>query len=291
MSDETTRSLTRLAESGSPADLARSLVARLRVAPRCEACAPEHLPKGTKPNHVLEDIRPFNGGTRPAFTARVVPCPSCAGTGSPLRARLELAAYCGSEAARLALGPRACLPLCFGPNAAGESVHAEGCPAWWHDRAAFPLWLSGLSRWVNIGPVPGWVSVRAAVAAARVALDAHPDAPGKAPRGTWPRSPLAGLERAEAYNAPRRAIEAAEAWLACPCERHSQACAGVGAAHNLPEGFYELVEMVTLDYTHGGSDVVGLGGVAHHAASLLRDNGETLVRRAISEALVEWALT
>jgi hypothetical protein len=70
-------------------------------------------------------------------------CPACAGTGSSLMARVQLAAYCRDETAR-AIAP------------ARE----------WSD-AIFADWARGLAKWADVGPAPGWVLTRAAVAAAR----------------------------------------------------------------------------------------------------------------------------
>ena len=62
------------------------LVDRLRSAPLCEACAGD--------GGWVRSV-PFSGQPRVR-----VECTRCAGTGSPLRARVELAAYCGDLAAR-----------------------------------------------------------------------------------------------------------------------------------------------------------------------------------------------
>lgn len=84
MSDLTTRALDRAARAeDSPGARGHALAVRLRSAPMCGAC---------------------DGCGAMRRDDDVTPCRRCAGTGSPLRARVELAAHCGSPVARAALG-------------------------------------------------------------------------------------------------------------------------------------------------------------------------------------------
>lgn len=164
--DTTIRRRQREAAAGDPAAEAAWLAERLRAAPGCERC----------------DASTYGAGTLrvATTTAALVMCPSCAGTGSPFRARLELAAYCGSEAARAALGdPPRGFPIPF--TIKDPPTGMDRLAYRWHVldvRWGLGRWVAGLSRWSDVGPVPGWVLVRAAVAAARLALpkymaDAH----------------------------------------------------------------------------------------------------------------------
>lgn len=187
-------------------------------------------------------------------------CPSCAGTGLTLRPRVELAAYCGDEASR----------------------HAGGLEGWATPNInpterPFSEWLAGLSRW---GPR---VLVRAAIAAARVALRFLPcgGSPhrqqGKA--GRWYRK--VGIEPCGAgewepceCDEARRAIEAAEAWVECPCEEHLLA-------------WWEAVPQPPLTWVPVPLDTE-LGHLAIQGAAQLA--GEAPVRSAIQRALISWAL-
>jgi hypothetical protein len=189
MSDTRSRALERAAASGSVDDQARALVARLRTAPGCERCG------GTGRVWVHLSRRHF---------AREETCPPCAGTGSPFRARVELAAFAGHEAAAATLQPFADdpyvasgAPTACSPCVAGDrrNYTFAGDGSWWclkhaHEHHDLALWLRGLARWSDIGPAPGWALRMAAVAAARAALTAlrcddphssHPD--WQAPRG------------------------------------------------------------------------------------------------------------
>ncbi|MCO5172530.1 MAG: hypothetical protein M9894_40050 [Planctomycetes bacterium] len=113
--------------------------------------------------------------------------------------RVRLAAYLGDPAARLLLGPKAPdLPV----------IRARGGLELNQRR-----WITGLRAYGK-----EWL-VRAAVAIARARFTA------------WDRWD-------EADERPRRALAAAEAWLACPCEAHAEEAdlaqhAALGAAHAL----------------------------------------------------------
>jgi hypothetical protein len=283
MTDVRLRDAERRALSGSVEDQARALVARLRTAPGCERCG------GTGKA----------GPWDPAWDAldvRRAPCPSCAGTGSPFRARVELAAYAGSEAARAACpdaerpmkastfapherheafsgfisglsrwsdispgGP--CAPACWGPNEAGERVHADGCRSF----------------------VRGWVLILASVAAARVAHKAA----RRAASGPGGQS-MSALAAREALRASLRsaiaAIEAAEKWLACPCEEHERAV--VSASGGSPGSritFYEGPAILLRSW-----GIKEQWEQAVFRASELA--GESPVLNAIRSSLIEWSL-
>lgn len=138
--------------SQAPEDAARVLVDRLRRAVPCESCG------GYGVSNVVR-----GDGERKSLG---VPCGRCAGTGSPFRALVELAAYCGHEAARLSLPQwRRC---------AGAGCYLRcAAPTWHHpvdnsglanahiDCVDIGKWVAGLARWGQE------IQVRAAVAAAR----------------------------------------------------------------------------------------------------------------------------
>lgn len=238
MTDQALQELRRAAKA-SPWDLhsqVKLLRARMRVGEACEgACSP------------VSDM-PIHNGTP------VSACPRCAGLA--LRERIELAAYAGSEAARLLW----CEWDRSMPNHdAGKVPFAlyrarKGLPL------KFNLWLQGLTRWGQ------HVQIRAAVAAARCAL---------------PVASLGVFQNQSAVGA----IEATAVWLACPCEEHYQACAAASATLwsaqvGLPPTWaYVAVNSV---------DSADQAARAIQAAAQLVP--EPTLRAAICEALVSWAL-
>lgn len=280
MSDQRLREAERRALTGSVEEKAKALTARVRTAPGCERCGGRGLSSPPTSG-------PRKG--RPDYAER---CPACAGTGSPLRARVELAAYCREEAAHAALGlPPAnlmlarttpldvmvrnlsrwadispggpCAPDCWGPNEAGERVHADGCRSF----------------------KPGWVLVRAAVAAARVALDV--DAAQWSEISRWKQA--------------RHAIEAAETWLACPCEEHRIAAVRALLAADPTSGGLERGWLPVVPNRSGGGwgeETVGVWPSTADTAEWNRRAiglaanlaGEQPVRDAIRSALVKFAL-
>lgn len=107
-------------------------------------------------------------------------CSRCAGTGSRLQARIELAAYCGDLGALAAL----CCP--HDDIRDGD----RGCICYYaRPETPFAAWVARLSRWADVGRAPE----RAAVAAAR-----H----------VWARAP-----RDHGGDRALRLLEGAEAWL------------------------------------------------------------------------------
>ena len=252
MSDHTLSSLRRRArQTGSTEDRAAVIVARLRSAPACERCGGTGLVSMT-----------LGAGSQA--------CPSCAGTGSPLRARVELAAHCRDEAAR------AVIPI-------AEAHHPSGrWTSWEHmdQHQALGAWVKSLARWSDIHPrALGWVLVRAAVAAARVALeemrcdDPHSNSPDwQAPRGHRATGCASGA-------APRRAIAAAEAWLAGdPTEERWTA---------FHVAYVEAGHLAWLPPPCSTAHVARILDAISAAAALA---GEAPVRRAICDSLVSWAL-
>jgi hypothetical protein len=234
-------------------------------------------------------------------------CSLCAGTGSPFRARVELAAYAGSEAARAAVGApilvAPALPPLPCPGSEGSwhaAPHGACFCGYGYDAHVNPdknprlarelglgAFLRGLSLWADVGPAPGWVLVRAAVAAARVALPEWEiqnvdEFDYQEPGGAWRSASVVG-------DAPRRAIEAAEAWLACPCEEH------LGAWHDAcvaQDGNALVPVWVPYPNIHDYfGQRRGCALDAHEriaAASHLA--GEAPVLNAIRSSLIEWSL-
>lgn len=273
MTDSRLRLAERRAASGGVADEAALLVERLRVEPACGACGGDGLARRLV-------------GKQERLKA---PCPACAGSGSPLRGRVELAAFLGDPAAR------SVSRVPFGP------VVWDGVRGLNPETLSLVEWLRLLSsRWAGLtdrDSKPSNVMVRAAVAAARVALPVWCDstrlsgrtglhAGRVAKEGHCGRCTVRILGDAR----PGDAVEVVESWLAFPCEERRQDCAGVGgspsAVHDLPEGFYELVEMVALGYFDGTSDVVGMRGAVSHFVALA---GEAPVRAGVCSSLVSWA--
>jgi hypothetical protein len=288
MSDTKLRDAERRALSGSVEDQARALVARLRAAPGCGRCGGQGTDWRDGP--WLAVVPP------PADYRPPVSCPSCAGTGSPFRARVELAAYCGDEAPRAALGG-GWLARDF------KTIDRADARVWWGTSDGdkwriFDLggFAQNLSRWADVGPHAGWVLVLASVAAARVALapweqskagsgpnaghaDTHSDAPDEPP---WPQSILDCPECTN--HAPRRAIEAAEKWLACPCEEHERAVVSAGGGSPGSRiTFYEGPAILLRSW----------GIKAQWEQAVLRASelaGESPVLNAIRSSLIEWSL-
>lgn len=232
-----------------------------------------------------------------------------AGTLAP--ERLELAAYCGHEAARWALGKCSCgcgwphgIATVAGPFATDLDRHRDHT-----DSRDLPVWVAGLSRWEPA------VLTRAAVAAARVALPEW-----LAELGWWlnGRDTIAGFdglvhtslrrqsdEDCRAAEAPVLAIEAAEAWLAEPSEANRIAAArALLAARPVDGGLNRAwLPMVPTSFAAGTHPTREGGGwgeeppypgpslwntqAIEHAVAL---TSAASVREAIQRALIAWAL-
>lgn len=192
--------------------------------------------------------------------------------------RLELAAYVGDADARAALvafeddpdvdggHPTACIPCrAFdGRNYVilrGSEWH---CLKHAHEHPDLALWVRGLSRWGSE------VLVTAAVAAARQALPVWASQSGCELCASSHSHIVCG----HATRA-RRAVEAVEAWIACPCEQHwtERHEAYVDAGHRA------WLPAPGDDRAHES---------VQHAARIA---GEPAVRQAIRTALVQWALS
>jgi hypothetical protein len=155
-------------------------------------------------------------------------------------------------------------------------------------------WVAGLPRWHTLGPVAWWVPVRAASAAARVALarwerDEETCCCGSSARGhSWgdghtfthacayyTQDQPEGISPCECASPnPRRAVDAVDAWLACPCTAHWNAkhVAYVEAGH--------------LEWLPAPAAERAIESI-QPAADLA---GEARVRDAIRTALTTWAL-
>jgi hypothetical protein len=241
MTDTALRTTTRAAAAtGSVDDQARALVARLRAAPVCERC----------------------GGERVADVRREWRCGACAGAGYALRARVELAAYCGDEAAIGAVGHQikyACSCRGTDPTHGHGPLRVSGVP--------FADWLAGLAVWADVGPAPGWVLAAAIHAPQRDALAACDE--------QWTT-----ISR---WKEARAAVDAMARWLSQPNEKHQaeveRRCDGAGPR----------LRFVT-SMRHVFYDV----GRDHYTADAILDAavvlGEAPVRDAIRAALVAWAL-
>lgn len=244
--------------------------------------------------------------------------------------RLELAAYCGHRAAREALGPKVVKHVrgevccCGSESDCAEhgyygvegythnfvhacdyykvececevSVEIEEKPREWADRASLSAWLAGLSRWGKEA------TDRAAVAAARVAAEQSAMCPTGG--GAWHAAPHGGCFCGYGWDAHRnpdknprlhdaiRAIEAAEAYLACPGEeRWTRSGEALWTAWH--EAYVNAGHLAWLPFpvgrlpgqTHGADHNCE---VPQHAARL--PAGEAPVGEAIQRALIAWAL-
>lgn len=248
--DTTISALRREAAAGDPAAEARLLVARLRAAPVCGACGGRRL------------VTPPTSGPRAGDPRYTEGCPACAGTGSPFRARLELAAYCGHAPATAARG-------------------GAWTPEWQAsvDGLALPVWLPGLSRW------GAETLQRAALAAARAC-----EAPWRArvidPDGAyagegWPSQPE---QIAEALDEAERALPLAD----------RVPTGHLVARESLPDFAYFAAVAVLGDQSGGHPErravraILGNGHANRTAA--LEVAGEAPARAAICSTLVAWAL-
>lgn len=175
--------------------------------------------------------------------------------------RLQLAAYLGDEAAEEALGQRPHVPPTI----------------------TIGRWVRGLARPTD-GRYPDWAAqayARAAAAAARATL---PCFAGRDPAGAV------------------RAVDALDAWIACPCDEHGRASAA--AASHVPQsppgpaGLFAsrgvrfaglaILRAAAVSLVQGGAPATASASDA--AADAARATSAEVVRAAIREALVPWAL-
>ncbi len=152
------------------------------------------------------------------------------------REDVELMAYCGNTVARKVVEW-----CCYkGWNYTDHAYHVQPCA----DAPSFSAWLSGIEMWGRMS------LVRAACAAARVALEKH----CQMPYGQCPCRPF-------------KAVRAAESWVRCPCEEHQRAwhqiSTGAGAQEWCPSpAFSDVRAILAADRLTGG----GLAGEAICAA-------------------------
>lgn len=203
--------------------------------------------------------------------------------------RVALAAYCGDADARAAApgAPWALHASTFAPHERHEAL------------AGF---LAGLSRWGTE------VRIRAAVAAAWVALDGWLSTRQPAlrrwrntlvndGRGGWRlkllRHDVIVLDSAPdgfRHYAPLRAIEAAEAWLTCPCNEHQSAAQDAASTGELRITFEsawwrQLSNLMLLDQCLQASQC--LEALAMSASRLVAPYDR--VRNEIQAAIIDWA--
>lgn len=143
--------------------------------------------------------------------------------GELTREQIELAAWCSDEAARAVVwARRAKKSPIYEPWGTCErnchwvgGVHEPGCKYY-----EFLDWLKGLQRFGKM------TMVRASVAAARKALFVWEKTNcwcDQLVRTERLIGPAVGPEGCVGVSSPRLAIEAAEAWVLCPCEEHRKA--------------------------------------------------------------------
>lgn len=99
------------------------------------------------------------------------------------------------------------------------------------------------------------------------------------------RAALAALAPLGAGGAASRAVAAVEAWLFCPCEEHRLACKALHDGTAFPYGspWRYVLSSVSAGCVYG-SDVANAARLAARLAGALH------VREAIQRALIEWAL-
>ena len=175
-----------------------------------------------------------------------------------------MAAYCGDEGAQEALGLWRCKECgcCC-------SVETRGCL-----QCPLAYWVRDLRHWGQA------VQVRAAVAAARVALCEH-EREGSLAFVQAMANRAHGKEMAfQQFHAPRRAIEAAEAWLAAPSDATQESWRRANVAAGYPFHSDWLPPAFNMD-------AVPREETLQRCARLA---GEAPVREAIQSALIGWAL-
>lgn len=154
MSDSALQDLRRRVRSGDATAEVPLLVARLRAAPACEKCGGRGQVEAIEVPVLLSSVLRGERYWRPLTNPHTVSCTACAGTGSPFRARVDLAAWLGSEAARHAVDPEHTTGTYFHlPPTADRphGIHGDGI--------RFDEWLSDLKRWADVGPASEWVLV------------------------------------------------------------------------------------------------------------------------------------
>lgn len=262
MADARLRALERAAATGSVEDRAAHLRARARAGELGMVLPCEHAGSSY-------------GGQRIGERSWETPHP-CATSGRVWlpQGRLELAAYAGDEAARVAVGTCSC--GCGWPLGTETSAGRLGPDLDHSDTRGFLTWARGVGRWGRE------VQARGELAAGEVAYTAWLASHGLVERdgrirevdpGDW-CSRAALNPSAPDPRAPRRALDACAAWLECQCEEHLAAWrrhASVGAPNWTP--------------TPADQDQVPTS--VELAARLA---GEAAVRAAMQAGLRAWAL-
>lgn len=227
--------------------------------------------------------------------------------------KLELAAYVGHAAARKAAG-HGCCPRhqALGRDPQEGALARLLCsesPLSVHD--PLPAWVRGLSRW------GAEVQVRAAVAAGWVALGAEErrvgvvwDEANRVYRHDTDSFDPASMNLVHRLLDARRAIEAAEAWLCCPCEEHRIAAARALLDARPVDGGLDRAWLPTVPtrFKAGTHPTRGGGGWGEEPAGFVPCTADVdewnhravdlsarlatpgAVRTAISQHLTSWAL-
>jgi hypothetical protein len=207
-------------------------------------------------------------------------------SGQLSRERLELAAYCGDDAALAVLGD------VFADERGHFFDYASiGLTNPLKRESVLPVrldsWLSGLSRWSG---APYYSLVRAAVAAAWTALAPWCDSTRMSGRvGLHAKRQETERHGCTRCGPQQQALRAANEWLGCPCHSHQIAWyESTEAAYDADriDAWLPYPDLWNpIDITRGSAlDAdVRIG----HAVRLA---GDQPVREAIQQALISWAL-
>lgn len=180
--------------------------------------------------------------------------------GEITRDRVDLAAYCGNRVARALVGQ--------------EGFRFE-------DHLSLEVWTKGLQRWGHV------VMVRAGLAAAEVACEAHEEATTfgyPTPDGGWGE---------HADYGPRQALDAARACLADPSEERRRVCRELFREATRLTGYAPLEErwwLWLLCATFSKAWAKGRLWLPLAVRSAAKAASETQVRKAMQVELSRWAL-
>lgn len=189
-------------------------------------------------------------------------CPDCAGTGNEVTARLRLMAYAGDEAAVKVLG--------YAPL-------RQMCGAMRINPANLSDWLSGLPLLATWAPkrLGVLVALASAWAALKTLRCEHMSTLEGYGCSDCENTGYANLEGPVAEDV----LRAAEAWLACPCEPHSEKWRAATDEFDgcIPEGWIPAPQF-ELHYALSFTDVVD---------DASKEAGFDTVRAAICERLID----
>lgn len=241
--------IAKRADDGTPAARARVLCERLRAGEECICGAWR-----------WECLCSLSLGDTWKCPRHVSSC-GCAGTS--LRERIELAAYCGDEAARAVAPPPQCKPVWGGCRLPKGHIGQHG----WDPERKLNEWISGLQRWGQP------VLLRAALAAGEVAIR------------TCERCGGVGLvDRPRNWPAPchrcfhaRKALDAVRIFLADPTEENYVAWANAWNALGDAKGWIPAPG-------RGDRSAINVQSLVRECARIAP------VRETIQHALIEWAL-